>query len=314
LKQTLHDTIKQWYHTHGRSHLPWRHTRDPYRIYLSEVMLQQTQVDTVLNRFYTPFLEKFPTLKALGDAPLDEVLKAWEGLGYYRRAKYLHTTAQSIEQLPSSIDELMKLSGIGKNTAHAIASFAFGQAVPIMEANIKRLLCRIHQLQEPKEKELWEMAWDLLDKEHPFDYNQAMMDIGALVCKIKKPLCEACPLTSICQGQKTPHLYPTKKRRTTPTRRQHILLYRYKTTLALYQRRKAFLHGLWGFPTCDRLPIDAKAIGEVTQSYSHFKLEATIYLLDESSPSQPHYFTPKAIQSLAISRVDEKILNLYLSS
>jgi len=222
----IHKNIQIWYQTHGRHDLPWRTTADPYHIYLSEVMLQQTQVKTVLERYYIPFLKKFPTLKALSNAPLDDILKVWEGLGYYNRAKNLHSTAQLLTQgqtrgyaptLPSNIEELVKLPGIGKNTAHAVATFAYNKPVPIMEANVKRILCRLHTLKTPTNKELWNIAYDLVDKENPFDYNQAMMDIGATLCTPKNPSCQVCPLCDICQGQDEPTLYPTKKKRIVPT-------------------------------------------------------------------------------------------------
>jgi A/G-specific adenine glycosylase len=242
-----HKNIQNWYQKYGRLDLPWRITNDPYHIYLSEVMLQQTQVKTVLERYYFPFLEKFPTLKALGDAPLDNVLKMWEGLGYYNRAKNLHMTATLVNELPEAIDELIKLPGIGKNTAHAVAAFAFNQTVPIMEANVKRILCRLNKIKTPNDKELWNNAYELVDKANPFDYNQAMMDIGATICLPKNPKCEVCPLADICKGQEEPTLYPTKKKRIVPTREENILINIYDDTLSLTQRKGKFLHGLWGF-------------------------------------------------------------------
>jgi len=310
----IHTKILSWYQKHGRLDLPWRNTKDPYHIYLSEVMLQQTQVKTVLERYYFPFLAKFPTLQALGNAPLDEVLKMWEGLGYYNRAKNLHKTASTTSELPCDIDALIKLSGIGKNTAHAIATFAFRQAVPIMEANVKRILCRLNQLTSPTDKELWVIAYHLVDKVNPFEYNQAMMDIGATLCKPKSPLCEECPLIDMCKGKDTPTLYPTKKKRIVPTRTQNIILYLYNDTLSMYQREGKFLHGLWGFESIE-IPLCASTyIGEVKHAYTHFKLECKIYLYDEIQPQDKEYFSPIEINTLAISKVDEKILQLYLSS
>ena len=164
----IHQNIKRWYKNYGRNDLPWRTTNDPYHVYLSEVMLQQTQVKTVLERYYFPFLKRFPTLKALGDAPLDNVLKMWEGLGYYNRAKNLHKTATLIDELPSEIDKLIKLPGIGKNTAHAVAAFAFNKPVPIMEANVKRILCRLHTLKTPTDKVLWEIAYGFVRQRESF--------------------------------------------------------------------------------------------------------------------------------------------------
>lgn len=310
----IHQNIHSWYKTGGRHALPWRNTDDPYHIYLSEVMLQQTQVKTVLERYYFPFLKKFPTLKALGQAPLDDVLKMWEGLGYYNRAKNLHRTATLVDELPCSIEELIALPGIGKNTAHAIASFAFEQPVPIMEANVKRILCRLYKLKTPSEKELWEIAYNLVDKVNPFDYNQAMMDIGATVCSVANPKCDHCPLSTICKGKEDPTLYPVKKKRQIPTKQQNILIYVYNNSLSLVQRRGKFLHGLWGFESVDVPVCAAEYIGQVTHAYTHFKLICNVYVYYESHPEQTNYFAEEAIQKLAISKVDEKIVKLFLAT
>lgn len=311
MKKT-HNAIEKWYKQHGRVTLPWRTTNDPYAIYLSEVMLQQTQVKTVLERYYFPFLKRFPTLKSLAEAPLDDVLKLWEGLGYYNRAKNLHKTAQSITTLPNTIEALIALPGIGKNTAHAIATFAFKQPVPIMEANVKRILCRLHRLTTPSEKELWEIAYKMVDTKNPFDYNQAMMDIGATLCTPKNPQCTQCPLESICQGKEEPTLYPTKKKRIVPTKEHYIMISLYNEKLSLTQREGKFLHGLWGFPSTNVPLCASEYIGEVSHAYTHFKLKCNVYLHHETEPTKEHYFTTSQIHKLAISKVDEKILKLYL--
>jgi A/G-specific adenine glycosylase len=286
-------------------------------------MLQQTQVKTVLERYYFPFLKKFPTLKALGDAPLDDVLKMWEGLGYYNRAKNLHKTAEILSQgqtqgvpptLPSNIDELVKLPGIGKNTAHAVATFAYKKPVPIMEANVKRILCRLHKLKTPTDKELWQIAYEMVDTQKPFDYNQAMMDIGSSLCTPKNPHCDVCPLATICKGQDEPTLYPTKKKRVVPTREQNVMLSVYNEKLSLSQRTGKFLHGLWGFPTTEVPLCASEYLGEVTHAYTHFKLVCKVYVYDELDKEQNDYFTTQDIHKLAISKVDEKILKLYLDT
>ena len=312
--KNIHKNIQKWYKNSGRLDLPWRTTIDPYHIYLSEVMLQQTQVSTVLERYYFPFLKKFPTLKSLGDAPLDDVLKIWEGLGYYNRAKNLHKTAGLIKTLPTEIDELIKLPGIGINTAHAIATFAYKKPVPIMEANVKRILCRLHTLKSPTDKELWDIAYDLVDKENPFDYNQAMMDIGSSICTPKNPSCSICPLSEICQGQDEPTLYPIKKKRIVPTREQNITISIYNDKLSLSQRSGKFLHGLWGFPSTEIPLCASEYIGVVTHIYTHFKLICKVYVYDELDKEQDNYFNTEEIRKLAISKVDDKILNLYLDT
>jgi len=319
MKKT-HQKIQQWYRANGRLDLPWRTTEEPYHIYLSEVMLQQTQVSTVLERFYFPFLKRFPTLEALAAAPLDDVLKHWEGLGYYNRAKNLHKSARllskgqaqgTVPTLPESIEQLLTLPGIGKNTAHAIAAFAFKQPVPVMEANVKRILCRLHKLENPTDKTLWEIAYRMVDRENPFDYNQAMMDIGATLCTPKAPTCVYCPLEDICQGRHNPERYPSKKKRNIPTRKQSILLNCDGERLSMQQRSGRFLHGLWGFEAVETLPEAAEFIGSVQHAYTHFKLECKIYRTDRKK-EDTHYFTPHEIGRLAISKVDEKILKCYL--
>ena len=323
MKET-HKKILRWYEKHGRNELPWRTTEDPYHIYLSEVMLQQTQVKTVLERYYFPFLKKFPTLQSLGTSPLDDILKMWEGLGYYTRAKNLHKTAQilldegqiqgSAPALPSSIDELLKLPGIGKNTAHAVAAFAFKKPVPVMEANVKRILCRLHRLVSPTDKTLWESACKMVDTKNPFEYNQAMMDIGAAVCTPKDPDCSTCPLAEVCSGKEEPALYPARKKRTVPSREQHILLHICDGKLSLSQRSGKFLHGLWGFESTNTPLDNAEHIGEVTHAYTHFRLTCHLYLHYEKKPSQEHYFTINEIEKLAISKVDEKIVKRFLDT
>lgn len=309
----MHRQILEWYHQNGRKALPWRNTGNPYHIYVSEVMLQQTQVKTVLERFYFPFLKAFPTMEDLASASLDDVLKKWEGLGYYTRAKHLHRTAALVDELPKTIDALIKLPGIGKNTAHAIAAFAFKQPVPVMEANVKRILCRIHKLKTPSEKQLWEHAYALVDRKNPFDYNQAMMDIGATVCLPQNPRCAHCPLFDICQGKSMPEGYPGKKKKTVPLREENILISLCSSgRLSLSQRSGKFLHGLWGFESVEIPPHSAQYIGEVTHGYTHFKLRCKVYLCRESPQKQKHYFDIKEIDTLAISKADEKILKLFL--
>ncbi len=309
-----HQKVQTWYRDYGRHDLPWRTTDDPYAIYLSEIMLQQTQVKTVLERFYFPFLEAFPTLQDLAEADLDAVLKKWEGLGYYTRARNLHRTAQLTKgTLPATVDELMKLPGIGINTAHAVAVFAFHQAVPVMEANVKRILCRLHKLEDPSAKNLWEKAHDLLDNNNPYDYNQAMMDIGSLVCLPKNPQCSSCPLSDICKGKGEPQRYPLKKKRIVPSRDENIVIHSYSDRFALKQRKERFLHGLWGFFSTDDIPCGAEYLGEVTQQYTHFKLKCQLYHYPETMPEQEEYFSIEDINRLAISKVDEKIITLLRS-
>lgn len=307
--QNIYQELYRWYRVHGRHDLPWRNSDDPYHIYLSEVMLQQTQVKTVLERYYFPFLKRFPTLEALAEAPLDEVLKRWEGLGYYTRAKNLHKAAQhTAPSLPSSYDALLALPGIGKNTAAAICAFAFKQKRAVMEANVRRLLCRIYALDDPKEEVLIQKAHHLLDEDNPFDYNQAMMDMGSMVCTPRAPACDSCAFRTICKAYALGcYDFPVKRKRVVPTRREIVVVSHAAGSVVLEQRAGRFLHGLWGFPAAET--ASGERLGEVRHQYTHFKLEVEVWHLESESVGEGA-FDRKAIDRLALSTVDKKILKL----
>jgi A/G-specific adenine glycosylase len=307
--KAIHQKLYSWYSRHGRHDLPWRNSNDPYHIYLSEVMLQQTQVQTVLERYYFPFLEKFPTLQALAEASLDEVLKMWEGLGYYTRAGNLHKTAQlTAPSLPDSYEALLALPGIGKNTASAICAFAYRQKRAVMEANVRRVLCRIYALDEPKETELIEKAHALLDEAHPFDYNQAMMDLGAMVCTPRDPACDVCAFAPICRACALEcYDFPVKKRRSVPLRKEIVVVQICEEKIALKQRSGRFLHGLWGFAASQE--ARGEYVGRVRHQYTHFKLENEVYVAFGNEVSS-QMFTLDEIRTLALSTVDRKILQL----
>ncbi|MFZ2891344.1 A/G-specific adenine glycosylase [Sulfuricurvum sp.] len=314
MKHTPQSSLLRWYEKNGRHDLPWRLTDDPYKIYLSEIMLQQTQVKTVLERFYFPFLEAFPTMEDLARASLDDVLKKWEGLGYYTRARNLHHAARQCNgALPTNAYDLIQLSGIGRSTAHAIASFAYREPLPIMDANVKRILHRYYALQTRDEKKLWEYAYTLFDPEHPFEFNQAMMDVGSSVCLNKKPLCESCPFELWCEGKNTPHSYPEPKiKKIKPIRTRNIIVYQREDRYALMQRQTRFLSGLWGFFECEALPHTLSTpLGHITQSYSHFTLEADVYLsLKEMNDEGFEWFSLEEIAQLSLSRADHKVVSL----
>ncbi len=313
--RNFHQRLASWYESNGRHSLPWRNTDDPYRIWLSEVMLQQTQVSTVLARFYEPFLKTFPTVQHLADSPREKVMKAWEGLGYYRRAGNLHEAAKLARAgMPNTVEGLLALPGIGKNTAHAIAAFAYHQPVTILEANVKRVVARIFALETPKEIELWTGAEMLLNKAHPFDYNQAMMDLGSLICTPKKPNCPACPANGICAGKTNPEKYPAPKaKKQTPTREVIILIREDASGKRFLEKRDAaLLGGLYGFP---QLTSPAKKewelLGQVTHIYSHFKLIGTV--MRERTPAKTNsadWYSAEEIAALPLSKVDHKALAL----
>lgn len=323
LKQ-FHTQLREWYAAHGRLDLPWRNTDDPYPIYISEVMLQQTQVKTVLDRYYHPFLKRFPNLKALADAPQDDVLKHWEGLGYYNRAINLHKAAkQAAPALPNAEELLLSLPGIGKNTARALLAFGFRQSVAILEANVKRVVQRIFALRNAKDDALWALSEGLLDKHNAFDYNQAMMDIGATVCTKRKPLCSMCPASHICKGKDAPEDYPApKKKKKTPTYQRSIVLWQdAKQRFYLSARDNRHLNGLYGFPqyeeaetlTLGGLGDEAmQKLGTIKHVYSHYTLLADVYLATYPTLSNSaDWFELAEIDALALSKADHKALDLY---
>ena len=314
---TTHAAIQSWYTVHGRHDLPWRQTQDAYPIYLSEIMLQQTQVGTVLERFYFPFLERFPTLADVAVASEEAVLKAWEGLGYYTRARNLHATAKKTQgTLPQTSAELEQLPGIGRSTAAAIACFAYGEAVPILDANVRRILYRFFRRRTAKAPELWRMAERLFDPEHPYTYNQAMMDIGATICTPKSPHCARCPLQESCRGQVHPERYPIPRPKTVrPIRRRTLWVYTDGERYALHRNTTRLLGGLCGFVQTED-DLRGKMLGKVIHHYSHFTLEAVVVLTDEHPDTPIELYTLGQIDTLPLSGADRKALAMlrnYLS-
>ncbi|PYR68772.1 MAG: adenine glycosylase [Acidobacteria bacterium] len=214
-RQRFRRTLLGWYHRNGRD-LPWRRTSDPYHILVSEVMLQQTQVDRVLPKYHE-WLGKYPSLEALAAAPEDDVAETWRPLGYNIRPRRLHAIArESVERyggrLPSDRDTLLSFKGIGEYTAGAIRSFAFRERAAILDTNVARVLFRVFVRRgDPKahamKKHLWSISEVLVPHKHVFDFNQALMDFGATVCVARKPKCESCPMTSLCSS------YPWREKR-----------------------------------------------------------------------------------------------------
>lgn len=279
-------------------------------------MLQQTQVKTVLERFYFQFLEKFPTLQSLAKASLDEVLKAWEGLGYYTRARNLHKTAQLTQtQLPKTVEALHALPGIGPSTANAIACFAYGARVPILDGNVKRILYRYYKTKVANDKELWELSHRLFkaNKNYSYEHNQALMDIGSMVCTRTQPKCENCPLHDNCEGKSSPLEYPTKKiKKAKEIRERCLVIYTCKEKVALSQNQSNLLKGLWSFvqysDEVDENEYTYK--GQIKHEYSHISLRARVYSREVEKKHFENWFDEVEIQKIALSKVDHKALSL----
>jgi A/G-specific adenine glycosylase len=233
--------LVRWYRRHHRK-LPWRGARDPYRIWVSEIMLQQTRVETV-REYYQRWLKEFPTLQALARARPSRVLKMWEGLGYYSRARNLHRAAKMIEELPADVEELSELPGIGRYTAGAIASIAFGLRAPIVDGNVARVFARVFG----KTGNEWQIADALLPEKDCGDFNQALMELGALICLPARPRCDACPLRRVCVTQSD--ALPARKRRPLERVTHDVVFAQRRGKVLLRQRPSTgLLAGLWELP------------------------------------------------------------------
>ncbi len=248
-----------WYKKNARD-LPWRRTGDPYKIWISEIMLQQTQVQTVIP-YYGRWLKRFPDIRTLAKAPEAEVMKYWAGLGYYRRARMIHAAAKWLVEkkggkFPRAAKELLELPGIGRYTAGAIASIAFGEKTPVLDGNVIRVLTRLAAVREdigkPKTIEkLWELAAKLMPGKGAGDFNQAMMELGATTCTPQNPSCLLCPVTGLCQGRKgNPEDFPVKKmkEKIEKIKTAALILRKKGKVFVGRQTAKERWGGLWVFP------------------------------------------------------------------
>jgi A/G-specific adenine glycosylase len=260
--ETLRGRLLAWYGAHRRD-LPWRAPdADPYRVWLSEVMLQQTRVETV-KPYYERWLRRFPTLPALAEAPLDDVLKAWEGLGYYSRARNLHRAVREVAEhhggeVPDDPDAFRALPGVGRYTAGAVLSIAFGRPEPLVDGNVRRVFARWRDEPEPRDADLWALAEELVPGERPGDLNQALMELGATVCTPRAPRCPDCPVRDFCAayaaGTQEERPLP-KKARAIPHEHQAVAVIERDGRLLLARRPvDARLGGLWEFPGTLRRP------------------------------------------------------------
>lgn len=319
LKQTpelasLASSVVDWQKQHGRHHLPWQETRDPYRIWLSEIMLQQTQVATVID-YYTRFLSRFPDIQSLAQARQEDVMPYWAGLGYYARARNLHRCAQELVanwdgRFPPSADHIATLPGIGRSTAAAIAAFAYGTRTPIMDGNVKRVFTRYFGIygvtsQRAIEQELWVTAENVIDAApatlNMAAYTQGLMDLGSQCCVRARPDCGRCPLRTTCYAQNhgVQHELPTPKpRKTSPHRECKMLVLRSQDKVLLEQQvSPGIWGGLWSLPRYgDASEIEAACVhmGQANNTplkmaallhvFSHFKLHIEPWYMQCETP------------------------------
>jgi A/G-specific adenine glycosylase len=310
----LFKKILAWYSNNKRD-LPWRRTRDPYRIWVSEIMLQQTQVKTVIP-YYLRFLKQYPSVKDLGRAPLKKILKSWEGMGYYQRARNLHQSAKIMlvkwsGKVPSNPGQLETLPGVGRSTAGAIASIAFGKRAPILDGNVRRVLSRMYAIQEdPKlphvQNRLWEISEELLPDQNVGLFNQALMDLGAIICLPKNPSCLLCPMRTQCQAYRLglQERIPVKgtTRRLPHDRMVVGIIVKGKNIVMGQRPDRGLLAGLWSFPElpagemastpeglcqafqkCTRLELNpVGAFDIVHHSYSHKQVSYLPFLFQST--------------------------------
>ena len=329
------DRLLAWYQRHGRKDLPWRTRITPYRVWVSEVMLQQTQVATVIP-YFERFMDRFPDIESLAAGDRDEVLHLWTGLGYYARARNLHRAARIANgALPDTATGLMALPGIGRSTAAAILAIGFGERAVILDANVKRVLTRFHALQgrPANERSLWRHADTHTPPEHAGDYAQAIMDFGATHCRRSSPLCDACPLSGRClaYARNLQHVLPAPRpRKTLPVRAVHVLLLVDPEGAVLLERRPdgGVWGGLWSPP---ELPTEAdiaargrewgaegvspRTLPVVRHSFTHFHLDVTPHVMragrraDIVSDSDRHvWFAPDDQRRLGLSAVAVRLL------
>lgn len=301
-----------WHASHGRHDLPWQGTRDPYAIWVSEIMLQQTQVSTVIP-YYRRFVARFPDIETLAQASEDEVLVHWAGLGYYARCRNLHRAARIIAGrpggvFPGDLDAISALPGIGRSTAAAIAVFAFDARAPILDGNVKRVLARVFGVEgwageRNVESRLWQLASDLIPAGRVDTYIQAQMDLGATVCTRTRPKCELCPLNADCVAlseNRIAELPSARPKKVLPRRSATLLLLRRGRDILLEKRPASGIWGgLWSLPETSADPASAclQLTGHVPESmrhlpafthvFTHFKLDIQPLLISIASPAVP---------------------------
>ena len=347
----IQQSLIRWYKKQGRD-LPWRKTRDPYKIWVSEIMLQQTQVETVIP-YYKRFLKTFPTPHLLSKAPLENVLKIWQGLGYYSRARNLHRGAKHVVKewkgvLPVQEKDLLLIPGIGRSTAGALLSLAFDIPTPILDGNVKRVLCRLYAIQDDMktshvQKRLWVLSQELTPSKDVHSYTQAIMDLGATVCTPRVPNCALCPLKKYCSAfrKNLQNQIPVRTgKKAIPHRHFALGLIKNRGRLLIMRRpEKGLLGGLWGFPHYQRegkksfpeslqrgvlkefgVSIQARTkLGIVQHTFSHFRMSMHLFscrLEGHGGRTDPKstkkWIFPSQMERYPFSTADRKVIRILL--
>ncbi len=311
----LRSALLNWYRLNRRE-LPWRGNPDPYKVWVSEIMLQQTRVGAVLDH-YARFVARFPNFEVLAAAPAQSVLAAWSGLGYYQRARRMHQAAKLIVRagagcLPRTAQQWCKLPGIGRYTAAAIASIAFGETVAVVDGNVERVLGRMFGRPQGREA-TWQRAEALLDRQYPGDFNQAMMELGATLCTPRAPQCLLCPVKTWCKsrGAEAVPRQPARKRK-----QLYCLLAKRDGAVLLVQRpaKASLMAGMWELPTLPNLPCSTEAalLTKLRHSITDTDYEVTVMMLaPEKFPSaatNARWFARKQWEALPLTGLTRKAL------
>ncbi len=337
----ISDTLLSWHSDHGRHDLPWQNTQDAYRIWVSEIMLQQTQVATVID-YYQRFMQRFPTIVALANAPTDEVLHLWTGLGYYARARNLHKAAQIVAtqhkgKFPTNFDEVIALPGIGRSTAGAILAFSTQQRFAILDGNVKRVLARFYAVEgwygkKAVEQRLWGLAEQNTPDKNVHVYTQAIMDFGATLCSRSKPKCQDCPLADDClayKHQRVTELPHGKPKTAKPTKQTYMLLVKNANDEFLLKQNppSGIWGGLWCPPQTKALEQDITISGHTIETletlpmykhtFSHYHLEITPVLcrlsgaVSQACEDDQTWYMLNSDQELGLAAPVKKLLEKY---
>ena len=337
----LHQSLLPWYHQNKRA-LPWRDHPDSYAVWVSEIMLQQTRVNTVI-AYFERWMAKFPTIEKLASADEQDVLNLWEGLGYYSRARNLHKAAKIVTQkyegkLPENVQELIKLPGIGRYTSAAIASLAFGQDTAALDGNIRRVYARIFDIDvvlstSQAEKIFWAIADDILPKGKAGDYNQALMDLGATICRPRKPSCEKCPINGFCESYKIGNqaMRPVRKRKEKVPHHVYsaAVIVQDEKVLLAQRPADALLGRMWEFPngrvdgdnpvsgladviwTGYQVQIHAgESLCIIAHAYTHFKITEHAYactMLESATQENMRWVNVEDLNDYPMGKVDREI-------
>ncbi len=338
--------IQSWFDRNGRKDLPWQQNVTPYFVWVSEIMLQQTQVKTVIP-YFVRFTNRFQNVESLAEAPLDQVLQYWSGLGYYARARNLHRSAIIIHhnngKFPETIEAMIELPGVGRSTAGAILSIACQQSHPILDGNVKRVLARFEGIHgwpgdSKTARKLWQVSERNTPKKDAADYTQAMMDLGATVCTRSKPKCNICPLNSACfafQENKVNELPTPRPRKKIPTRQVYFLLMQNCRNEFLLQQRPSIgiWGGLWSLPEFDSLEalqcwcvggkqnsVQLQTLSAGRHTFSHFVLEYTVVISQWKNPenivmeaNRSVWYKPSQIDSIGLPAPIKRVLQEHYS-